>query len=86
MKYWTIEAMLHLDMEQSWGKPTRVLIEIEYETGADQANDYTVHLPCQHDINCTEHRLVLNDVLTGKQRKKVCELADSAVVAMKGGW
>jgi hypothetical protein len=83
MKYWTIEAMLNLDIEQAWGKPTRVLIEIEYETGAEMANDFTVLLPCQHDINCQNHRLVLNEILTSALRKQVYELVDAAVVALK---
>lgn len=84
MKYWTIETSLHMDMEQTFGDPTRVLIEIEYEEGADQANDFTVLLPCQHDINCQNHRLVLNDLLTEAQRRQVYEICDSAVVALKG--
>ena len=84
MKYWTIETSLHMDMEQTFGDPTRVLIEIEYEEGADQANDYTVLLPCQHDVNCQNHRLVLNDLLTEAQRRQVYKICDDAVVSLKG--
>lgn len=83
MKHLVKEIELDLGMEPEEGKHTKLIVDIEYTPGDEEADYFTVFLPCRHDPNCQEHRVIMNDLLGGGDIDDVYRFASAALCKLK---